>query len=207
MKILIFLLFFLPCFLTFEFEVQLGERKCFWLDLETNTLVKGNYYVTNLPYLQMSLRILNPNGEQMYKNEDIKEGTFAFTADIDGQYETCFLDTLRSISMMPIGSPNKRTVELEFMPEEPEQDYSAIAKKEKLKPLEIQIRVIEDLVKHIRLEMLHRREREERHRDVNESTNSRAAWLSILTMSILVLSVLCQIFYLRSFFKSRSLIE
>lgn len=106
-----------------------------------------------------------------------------------------------------------------------------MAKKEHLKPLELELRKLEDKAEEIYKEMSYQREREEQMRDTNgellavlpyttpvaietaadfsppaESTNSRVLWFSVLSIVVLLGMGSWQIIYLRSFFKSSQLI-
>jgi hypothetical protein len=68
-----------------------------------------------------------------------------------------------------------------------------------LKPLELQLRKMEDRVETIHREMMAQREREEAHRNTNESTNSRVQWFSVLTIAIVVATAVFQVRYLWRF--------
>eukprot|EP00455_Lapot_gusevi_P008119 TRINITY_DN134_c0_g1_i2.p2 TRINITY_DN134_c0_g1~~TRINITY_DN134_c0_g1_i2.p2 ORF type:complete len:110 (-),score=38.83 TRINITY_DN134_c0_g1_i2:93-422(-) len=86
------------------------------------------------------------------------------------------------------------------------KDYSAVAKKDNLKPLEVELRRLEDIVQSIHDDMLYLRSREEEMRNTNESTNARVLWFSLLSMMILVALGTWQILFLRRFFESKKLI-
>ncbi len=81
-----------------------------------------------------------------------------------------------------------------------------MAKKEHLKPLELALRKLEDRVENVHKEMTFQREREEAHRDTNESTNARVAWFSILTIVVVLAQSAMQVWYLYAFFKKRKFI-
>lgn len=86
------------------------------------------------------------------------------------------------------------------------KDYTDLAKKEHLKPLELALRKLEDRVENVHKELMFQRDREERHRDTNESTNSRVQWFSMLTITIVLSIAVMQVWYLYSFFKKRKFI-
>jgi len=48
--------------------------------------------------------------------------------------------------------------------------------------------------------------REERHRDTNESTNSRVMWFSVISMAVIVCIGVWQLVYLRRFFTQKKLL-
>jgi hypothetical protein len=86
------------------------------------------------------------------------------------------------------------------------QDYSAIAKKEHLKPLELELRRIEDTVEMIQKDFEYMREKEAVMRDTNESTFSRVSLLSFFSIFCLLALALWQLFYLKRYFTRKKLL-
>ncbi|XP_045434493.1 transmembrane emp24 domain-containing protein 10 isoform X3 [Pipistrellus kuhlii] len=87
------------------------------------------------------------------------------------------------------------------------KNYEEIAKVEKLKPLEVELRRLEDLSESIVNDFAYMKKREEEMRDTNESTNTRVLYFSIFSMFCLIGLATWQVFYLRRFFKAKKLIE
>eukprot|EP00731_Ephydatia_muelleri_P028223 Em0019g1096a len=87
------------------------------------------------------------------------------------------------------------------------KNYEDVAKAEKLKPMEMELRRLEDLAESIVNDFAYMRAREQEMRDTNESTNSRVLYFSIFSMICLVFLAAWQIFYLRRFFQAKKLIE
>ena len=108
------------------------------------------------------------------------------------------------------------------------KDYEALAKKEHLKPLEVrpppvlliiawpaliipciflqlELRKLEDRVEGVYRELQYQREREEEHRNTNESTNTRVQWFSLFTIVVVTTTAATQVWYLFSFFKRKKL--
>ena len=81
------------------------------------------------------------------------------------------------------------------------RDWSAIQAQEKLKPMETELRRIEELVNEIVSEMDYLRQREQKLRDTNESTNERVKWFAFGTMGMLVGLGAWQVVYLRAYFR------
>ncbi|KAF9342959.1 vesicle coat component, partial [Mortierella sp. AD094] len=100
-----------------------------------------------------------------------------------------------------------RTVDIDFEIGSETIDYAKLAEQEKLKPMELELRKLEDLVRDILDNMEHLQAREERMRNTNESTNARVKFFSTLTMCVLVVLGLWQIFYLKQFFRKKRLID
>lgn len=81
------------------------------------------------------------------------------------------------------------------------KDWSAIQAGEKLKPVEAELRRIEEVVQEIVGEMDYLRTREQKLRDTNESTNERVKWFAFGTMGMLVGLGAWQVVYLRAYFR------
>jgi Mg2+/citrate symporter len=86
------------------------------------------------------------------------------------------------------------------------KDWAAIQAKEKLKPVEAEMRRIEELVGEINREMDYLKAREHKLRDTNESTNNRVKWFGVVTTLVLLALWVWQIMYLRAYFRSKHLI-
>jgi len=94
-----------------------------------------------------------------------------------------------------------RHVELDIDIGADAKDWSAVQATEKLKPVETELRRIEELVAEIVTEMEYLRGREQKLRDTNESTNNRVKWFAFGTMGMLVALGAWQIMYLRAYFR------
>ncbi len=94
-----------------------------------------------------------------------------------------------------------RHVELDIDIGADARDWSAIQAAEKLKPVETELRRIEETVNEIVQEMEYLRLREQKLRDTNESTNERVKWFSLGTMGMLVGLGAWQVVYLRAYFR------
>ena len=81
------------------------------------------------------------------------------------------------------------------------KDWSAVQATEKLKPVETELRRIEEMVTEIVSEMEYLRTREQKLRDTNESTNNRVKWFAFSTMGMLVALGAWQVIYLRAYFR------
>jgi p24 family protein delta-1 len=100
-----------------------------------------------------------------------------------------------------IGRNPSRHVELDIDIGADARDWSAIQAAEKLKPVETELRRIEETVNEIVQEMEYLRVREQKLRDTNESTNERVKWFAFGTMGMLVGLGAWQVVYLRAYFR------
>lgn len=94
-----------------------------------------------------------------------------------------------------------RHVELDIDIGADAKDWNAVQADEKLKPVETELRRIEEMVAEIVSEMDYLRSREQKLRDTNESTNTRVKWFAFATMGMLVSLGVWQIVYLRAYFR------
>jgi hypothetical protein len=99
-----------------------------------------------------------------------------------------------------------RHVELDIDIGADAKDWSAIQAGEKLKPVEAELRRIEEVMGEVVTEMDYLRGREQKLRDTNESTNERVKWFAVCTMGLLISLGAWQVVYLRAYFRSKHLI-
>ncbi|KAJ5777881.1 Endoplasmic reticulum vesicle protein 25 [Penicillium odoratum] len=127
----------------------------------------------------------------------------AFTSTADTTFDVC----MENLLVGRHSSPNPvREVELDVEIGADARDWSSIQAQEKLKPVETDLRRIEEMVSEIVTEMDYLRAREQRLRDTNESTNERVKWFAFGTMGMLVGLGAWQVVYLRAYFRSKHLI-
>lgn len=98
-----------------------------------------------------------------------------------------------------------RSIELDIDIGADARDWSSIQVQEKLRPVETELRRIEELVGEVVSEMEYLRTREQKLRDTNESTNERVKWFAFGTMGMLVGLGAWQVVYLRAYFRFLSL--
>uniref|UniRef100_A0A8B9DHD9 Transmembrane p24 trafficking protein 10 n=1 Tax=Anser cygnoides TaxID=8845 RepID=A0A8B9DHD9_ANSCY len=148
-------------------------------------------------------KITDSAGHILYAKEDATKGKFAFTTEDYDMFEACFE------SKLPVGTgrmPDQLVI-LDMKHGVEAKNYEEIAKVEKLKPLEVELRRLEDLSESIVNDFAYMKKREEEMRDTNESTNTRVLYFSIFSMCCLIGLATWQVFYLRRFFKAKKLIE
>ena len=152
----------------------------------------------------LNLHIRDTLGNEYGKPKDVYgENRYAFTSHADAAFDVCFENVLNAnhATMNP-----SRHVELDIDIGADAKDWSAIQAGEKLKPVEAELRRIEENVAEIVAEMDYLRVREQKLRDTNESTNERVKWFAFGTMGMLVGLGAWQVVYLRAYFRSKHLI-
>jgi len=152
---------------------------------------------------RVDMHIRDAMGNDYHRPKDVVgENRYAFTSHEDSAFDVCFENVRTSASK----SNNPRHVELDIDIGADAKDWSAIQASEKLKPVEMELRRIEETVAEIVTEMDYLRTREQKLRDTNESTNERVKWFALGTMGLLVGLGAWQVVYLRAYFRSKHLI-
>ncbi|KAI6189935.1 hypothetical protein M3Y97_00062000 [Aphelenchoides bicaudatus] len=187
-----------------RFYVPSNEKKCLKEEIHRNVVLTGEYEFTEAMGTTASVHVTDTRGHTLYKREnfpDIK-GKFAFTADEYDIFEICIS------THSPQHQPKiNREVSLILKHGVEAKNYDDLAKAEKLKPLEVELRRLEDLSDSIVQDFAYMRQREEEMRSTNESTNTRVLYLSIFSMLCLLGLATWQVLYLRRYFKSKKLID
>ncbi|TKR86481.1 hypothetical protein L596_011068 [Steinernema carpocapsae] len=187
-----------------RFHVPANGKKCLKEEIHKNVVMTGEYELSEGIGYTSSVHVTDTRGHTLYKRENFHEtkGKFAFTADEYDIFEICIS------SHIPAGQHGAdREVSLLLKHGVEAKNYEDIAKAEKLKPLEVELRRLEDLSESIVNDFAYMRKREEEMRSTNESTNSRVLYLSIFSMVCLIGLATWQVLYLRKYFKTKKLID
>ncbi|CAL9732076.1 endoplasmic reticulum vesicle protein 25 [Monosporozyma unispora] len=150
----------------------------------------------------LNLYVRDSNGNEFRNKKDFAgEIKVAFTAPSTSSFDVCF----ENIAQFQ-GRSLARSVELDVEIGSEARDWNMISANEKLKPVEVELRKIEELTDEIVDELAYLKNREEKLRDTNESTNSRVRNFSVLIIIILSCLGAWQVNYLRNFFKAKHII-
>jgi len=183
-----------------SFTLAAGSKKCLREEVHKDILVTGEYRLSEAP-IKTHLTVVDTNSHVLYKKQDAQKGKFAFTTDDYDMFEVCFESEGQH------GQGIEREIFLDVKTGVEAKNYDDLAKIEKLKPMELELKKLEDLSEAIVNDFAYMRAREEEMRDTNESTNSRVLYFSVFSMLCLIGLAAWQIFYLRRFFVSKKLIE
>jgi len=183
-----------------SFTLTAQSKKCLREEVHKNVLVTGEYKVSEAP-IKTHLTVIDTNGHVLYKKDDAQKGKFAFTTDEYDMFEVCFH------SEGTHGQGIDREIFLDVKTGVEAKNYDDLQKTEKLKPMELELKKLEDLSEAIVNDFAYMRAREEQMRDTNESTSDRVLYFSIFSMLCLIGLAVWQIFYLRRFFVAKKLIE
>jgi hypothetical protein len=183
-----------------------GVKKCFTQWVPANTLVMLNIKASPGAHMRVDVEVfdLSPHRNEYARKKDVDEAKIVFTTHEFADVSVCVMNHLAQ-GYTP--GPNfRRQIEFHLDIGADAVDYEALAKQEKLKPMEVELRRLEKTIQEIVEDQEYLKRREAEMRDTNESTNERVQGFNFLSMSILVGLGIWQLVYLRRFFQSKKLI-
>ncbi|KAK9330032.1 emp24/gp25L/p24 family/GOLD-domain-containing protein [Lipomyces starkeyi] len=151
----------------------------------------------------LNMSIMDSVGNEYGRPKDVVgESRTAFTAHANAAFDVCFENIQQGSHSYGLN----REVDLDIDIGADARDWNAVGQTEKLKPMELELRRIEESVDEIVTQMDYLRQREQRLRDTNESTNDRVKFFALGTLFSLLGLGLWQVAYLRQYFRSKHLI-
>lgn len=148
----------------------------------------------------ISVRVSSPYGQNLYYQEKVTKGQSAFTTSESGAHVACFwLD----------GNHEEgagRTIDIDWKIGITAKDWDSVAKKEKIEGVEFELRKLEGIVNAIHENIIFLKEREAKMREVSETTNSRVAWFSLMSLGVCTVVAALQLWHLQHFFRKKKLI-
>jgi len=179
-----------------------NTQKCLKEELHANVLVAGEYDVTEAPGQRVDYIVKDSKGHILSQRDVITKGKFTFVTETYDVFEVCFIS---KVPQERRGVSQDVTLDIKIGIEA--KNYEGIGEAAKLKPMELELKRLEDLSEAIVQDFTFMRKREEEMRDTNESTNNRVLFFSIFSMVCLLGLATWQVLYLRRYFKAKKLIE
>ncbi|CAA7051890.1 unnamed protein product [Microthlaspi erraticum] len=187
-------------------DLESGVTKCISDDIKLNSMTVGSYSIVNpnealhLPAShKIFVTVTSPKGHSHHHAESVESGKFVFTADENGDYTTCFV----APGFRP---PAKFAVDFEWKSGVEAKDWANIAKRGQINMLEVEVRKLLDVTESIHDEMFQLREREREMQELNRSTNSRMAAMSLLSLVVALSVAGLQLWHLKSFLERKKLL-
>uniref|UniRef100_A0A7S0RXE0 GOLD domain-containing protein n=1 Tax=Chlamydomonas leiostraca TaxID=1034604 RepID=A0A7S0RXE0_9CHLO len=185
-----------------EFEMQ-TQQKCIYEEINQNVIVVMDFKAFNShnpdQAENVDVRVEDPHGQIVNEAHGKAEGQVAFTTKIAGEYKACF--TARDLQ-----AAYTTKLRIDWRTGVAATDWNAIAKKEHLDSLTVELRKLEDNIREVYSEMLLLQQREQEMRDISEVTNTRVAYFSLASLLVCMLSGTWQLWYLRRFFQRKKLL-
>jgi len=185
------------------FYLDPNTQKCLRDQVQAHQLVVMEFEVSDAPGHQIDYVVRDSKGGILAQKEKLlSTGKSTFTSEIYDTYEVCIVSRvpqeIRKV-VQEISVLTKKGVEA--------RNYDGIGEAGKLKPLEVDLKRLEDISDSIVQDFASMRKREEEMRSTNESTTNRVLFFSIFSMCCLLGLATWQVLYLRRFFKAKKLIE
>ncbi|CAN4081429.1 unnamed protein product [Withania somnifera] len=188
-------------------ELPTSGAKCLSEDIHSNVVVLADYSVIGdeehaqanvVPTI--SVKVTSPFGNNLYHEENVTHGQFAFTTTEGGNYLACF--------WMDNHAPGAKavTIGIDWKTGISAKDWESVARKEKIEGVELELVKLEGIVQAIHENLEYLKNREAELREVSEKTNARVAWLSVMSLGICLAAAVLQIIYLKYFFRKKKLI-
>lgn len=184
------------------FNAVPNGQKCLREEIRQNVLIVGDYEVSHAPGQKIDYVVTDSKNHILAQNSDINKGKFTFVTENYDTFEICFTSKIPSHQR-----PVQQEISLNVKRGVEAKNYEMIGEAAKLKPMEVELKRLEDLSTAIVQDFVMMRKREVEMRDTNESTNNRVLYFSIFSMCCLLGLATWQVLYLRRFFKAKKLIE
>eukprot|EP00792_Barthelona_sp_PAP020_P004672 TRINITY_DN2276_c0_g1_i1.p1 TRINITY_DN2276_c0_g1~~TRINITY_DN2276_c0_g1_i1.p1 ORF type:complete len:218 (+),score=57.18 TRINITY_DN2276_c0_g1_i1:29-655(+) len=204
-KLILGLIFAIGAFCT-QFDLHKGLEKCFFEEVPVDTLISGKFWPVNLnrDHQRIEFYVVDPHLKRIYERYDIensKAAKFKFTTSVPGEHKFCF----RNIPESDIPSHFSRRIAFVLQVGEAALDFGKIAKTDKLRPIEVELRRSQEITRDIHNTAIYMRHREARMRNTSESTNARVPFFTIFTILVSVGVAFFQMNYLTRFFSRKKI--
>ncbi|XP_050438396.1 transmembrane emp24 domain-containing protein bai-like [Adelges cooleyi] len=185
-----------------RWHMQPNTQKCLKEELRQHILVKGEYEVVPVEGQHIDYIVRDSKAHILSQKEDISTGKFSFIVENYDMFEICFISRASSNHRVV-----KQEIYLDVKTGVEAKNYEGIDEASKLKPLELDLKRLEDMSQDIVQDFENMKRRSEDMRTTNESTKSRLFYFSVFSMLCLITLATWQVFYLRRYFKAKKLIE
>ncbi|XP_050521242.1 transmembrane emp24 domain-containing protein 2-like [Daktulosphaira vitifoliae] len=202
---LLILLLFLSIFrqgFCYFLTVDAHAEECFFDKVEIGTKLGLMYEISEGGFLDIDVKILDPDNEIIYEGLRESSGKFAFAAAKKGAYTYCFSNQMSTMTPkvvlfnMEITEPQKE-LENESKPGEEDGEH---------KKLETMLRNLGAALTSVKHEQEYMNVRDKNHRAINESTNKRVVMWSFFESFVLLSMTIGQVYYLKRFFEVRRVV-
>lgn len=175
--------------------VDAHSEECFFEEVEKGTAMGLVFETSEGGFLDIDIKVLDPDGKIIYQGERESNGKFTFSASKTGVYTYCFGNQMSSMTPktvmfnMEVGEPPSADHE--------EGDHNS---------LESMIDGLKSALKGVKHEQEYMTVRDRIHHDINEATNSRVVLWSVFEALVLITMTVGQVYYLKRFFEVRRVI-
>jgi len=183
---------------SFFVNVDAHAEECFFDKVASGTKMSLMFEVAEGGFLDIDVKIIGPDGKNIYSGERESNGKYTFAAHMDGTYRYCFSNKMSTMT------PKVVMFSMD-MGDKPKQDLDKESDVHQNK-LEEMINELSTSLTGVKHEQEYMEVRERIHRAINDNTNSRVVLWSFFEALVLVAMTLGQIYYLKRFFEVRRVV-
>ncbi|KPA86106.1 putative mitochondrial COP-coated vesicle membrane protein gp25L precursor [Leptomonas pyrrhocoris] len=187
---------------SFMFQLPSGTERCFTQEIPSNTEAKITYSSEEAYGDFLDVTITNADGAKVYAQEGKDDGVFAEHIANGGEYVICLTSRQSTKSAKSV-----RNILLSVKIGADAKDYDKLATKDKLRPMEVQMRVMEDTVAEVHNEFIYLKNREAEMRSTNEHMTAMVMWMSIGLILLFAAFSYLQMRHLKRYFKKKRMID
>uniref|UniRef100_A0A0A9X8W7 Transmembrane emp24 domain-containing protein n=1 Tax=Lygus hesperus TaxID=30085 RepID=A0A0A9X8W7_LYGHE len=175
--------------------VDAHSEECFFDRVEQGTKMGLLFETSEGGFLDIDVKILDPDSEIIYQGERESSGKYTFSAHKAGTYTYCFSNQMSTMTPkivmfnMEIGEPPSTKTE--------DGDHNN---------LEVMIKDLTTALTGVKHEQEYMTVRDRIHHGINEATNSRVVLWSVFEAIVLITMTIGQVYYLKRFFEVRRVI-
>ncbi|KAH9601845.1 GOLD domain [Trypanosoma melophagium] len=189
----------------FAFDLPANKHRCFVEEVPTDTELRVTYAA--LPgYAQfLDVTVTAPDENVLFSATAQDRGELHEYVSEGGDFTICFHSRLAQGAKQSGGM--KRTISVDIRVGGEINDYSELATKEKLRPIEVELRVLEDAVRSIHSEYLYFKEKEAEMRNANEAMTFKVTLFTGVIIVVFVVFSAWELRHLKSYFRKKRLID
>jgi len=157
---------------------------------------------------RVSAKLFDAKGKVVYEVKDAVNGRYGFTSDTDGEHRACFYKPeLASLGEKAKSEElAKHRVRVDWKHGVAATEWEKLAKATDMDVFTRTLRALEADLRGVHEGMLQLRRLEAEMRDMNEATNTKVAWMSVLSLSVCIGMAVWQAYYLKGFFERKKLL-
>ncbi|CAK9297462.1 unnamed protein product [Gordionus sp. m RMFG-2023] len=183
-------------------DVLPNTKKCFQEEVHKDVPVVGEYEIDNLHGNHVSISVTNTKDHSFYQKDEGSKAKFSFTSD---EYDVC--DICFQVKSQQTNPQLFTPIYFEMKHGVDAKNFDDLGAAANLKPLEIEMKRLEDLSYELVRNLVEMKKREKDMRSNNESTSNRVFYFSVFGMLCLFSLAFWQVLYLRRYFKAKKLID
>lgn len=145
---------------------------------------------------KIEVQLHGPKNELLYKKGNEDEIKVSLTASQNGNHILCTKND----------SSEKININMEFLSGIAARDYSEIAKQSNLKPVELTLQKMEDMIEHLINEVRTIVSHEEASLRVNDSLSGKIIFFSMVTLLVMIIAGVIETIYIQKFLRNKKII-